>query len=41
MFGNPCKHVWTYAVGATAYTEFNCPCAKVPGLDGTYKTFLC
>ena len=35
-FGNPRKHVWTYAAGASksiASGEYNCPCAKVPGPD--------
>ena len=43
--GSPCKHVWTYAVGGLSddhyYPNYNCPCAKTPGLDpppyvGTY-----
>ena len=35
-YGNPRKHVWTYAVGASDdynYTQTNCPCAKYPGPD--------
>ena len=35
-YGNPRKHVWTYAVGASDdynYSQSNCPCAKYPGLD--------
>ena len=36
--GNPCKHVWTYAIGlrdnnGSVHTPFNCPCAKYPGPD--------
>ena len=32
--GNPCKHVWTYAVGFSDnynYPDYNCPCAAIPG----------
>ena len=35
-FGNPRKHVWTYAVGLSDnhnYSAVNCPCAKYPGPD--------
>ena len=35
-YGNPRKHVWTYAVGSSDdynYTQTNCPCAKYPGPD--------
>ena len=34
--GNPRKHVWTYAVGASDeynYLYNNCPCAPTPGPD--------
>ena len=34
--GNPRKHVWTYAVGASddyIYPNSNCPCAATPGPD--------
>ena len=35
--GNPRKHVWTYASGASddhaAYNDRNCPCAAEPGPD--------
>ena len=33
-YGNPRKHIWTYAVGTSQnynYTYSNCPCAKHPG----------
>ncbi|XP_065902128.1 uncharacterized protein [Dysidea avara] len=35
-FGNPRKHVWTYAAGFTDdgnYPHYNCPCAHIPGPD--------
>ena len=34
--GNPRKHVWTYAVGASDdgnFPNYNCPCAATPGPD--------
>ncbi|XP_065901870.1 uncharacterized protein [Dysidea avara] len=33
-YGNPRKHIWTYAVGLSEdynYKYYNCPCAKYPG----------
>ena len=35
-YGNPRKHIWTYAVGLSEdynYSDHNCPCAKYPGLN--------
>ena len=35
-YGNPRKHVWTYAAGASEdgnYSSYNCPCAKYTGPD--------
>ena len=35
-FGNPRKHVWTYAAGFSDdynYPDINCPCAATPGPD--------
>jgi len=33
-YGNPRKHIWTYAIGVSEdynYNRVNCPCAKYPG----------
>ena len=32
-YGNPRKHIWTYAIGRsdTSSTQANCPCSKYPG----------
>ena len=35
-YGNPHKHVWTYAVGCSMtyhYPNYNCPCSASPGPD--------
>ena len=33
-YGNPRKHIWTYAIGQTDSNDLiNCPCAKFPGVS--------